>query len=96
MLEVNSEFVRMFRASEGRLLRHGYKNYFAAGHGPAHLAARDLCMAEHRAYEGEVECVRGDGTRFLAYVRLEPHPENPEDGPATHFYGIYRVRKELP
>ena len=94
-LEVNSAYAKMLRTGEASLLGFGYKNFIDPAGRDGYIRAEMQAFKEHRRFEGNVVMIRGDNSRFLAHVRLEPYPEDPEDGPALNWFGSVTVIEEI-
>lgn len=93
--EVNTAYATLLRVGEASLKGFGYKNYIDPAQLGKYMATVLAVFTEHRRYEGTVVMVRGDGTRFLAHVRLEPYPEDPTIGAASHWFGAVTMVEEL-
>lgn len=93
--EVNTAYAQMLRVGEASLKGYGYKNYIDPAQLQKYIATVLQAFREHRRFEGTVVMIRGDATRFLAHVRLEPYPEDPSQGEATHWFGAVTMVEEV-
>lgn len=93
--EVNTAYATLLRVGESSLKGFGYKNYLDPANSDKYLRAVMQAFGEHRRFEGTVGMIRGDGTKFLAHVRLEPYPEDPSMGSASHWFGAVTMVEEL-
>ena len=81
-VQVNAAYATLMRVGEFDLLGYGWKNRLVEEDRLDYEATAQQAFREHRKFERTVRFQRGDGTRFLGRVRLEPHPEDPADLPA--------------
>lgn len=93
--EVNTAYAQLLRVGESSLKAFGYKNYIDPAHLAKYMTAALQAVKEHRRFEGTVVMVRGDGSKFLAHVRLEPYPEDPLHGDASHWFGAMTKVEEI-
>lgn len=93
--EVNTAYAQMLRVGEASIKQFGYKNYIDPAQLPKYMAMVLQAFTEHRRFEGTVVMIRGDGSRFLAHIRLEPYPEDPSDGDASHWFGAVTNVEEM-
>lgn len=93
--QVNAAYEKLMRTSAAQLLQYGYKNFIDPAQLANYMAAVIAAFKEHRRFEGTVVMVRGDHSRFLAHIRLEPYPEDPNDGNASHWFGAVTLVGEI-
>ncbi len=91
---VNSAYAKELRVGEDELLGYGYKNRIAPEDEGPYIAKWERAAREHRPFEDTVTFIRGDGSRFVGHVRLEPYPRDIRIGPATHWFGVVTKVKE--
>lgn len=94
-INVNPAFAKLLRVGEHNLLGFGYKNQIAQEAVREYVQKWEQASKEHRPFEDTVIFVRGDYTKFLGHVRLVPYPEDADDGPASHWFGLVTLVKEL-
>lgn len=92
---VNTAYAKLLRVGEHELLGFGYKNRIAPEDEADYIARWERAAKEHRSFEDTITFIRGDGSRFAGHVRLEPYPDDPRIGPATHWFGVITLVKEL-
>lgn len=78
-ISVNQSYAKLMRVSEFDLGDYRWKTYLDEHDAGRYIAAVKRCFEEHRRFEGPAIFKRGDGTRFRAHVRIEPHPEDRDD-----------------
>lgn len=96
--QVNAAYAAVMRVGEFDLLGFGWKNRVVDGDRRDYEAQAAQAFREHRKFERTVRFQRGDGTRFLGRVRLEPYPEDPSDlaqGRSALWFGSVTVVEEL-
>lgn len=91
---VNSAYAKELRVGEDELLGFGYKNRIVPEDEGAYIAKWERAAREHRPFEDTIRFIRGDGTRFVGHVRLEPYPRDARVAPATHWFGVVTKVKE--
>ena len=96
--QVNDAYAKMMRVSERALLEYDWKNTVLEEDRPQYERDAAQAFREHRRFERTVRFKRGDGTRFLGHVRIEPYPEDPQDlteGRHAMWFGSVIVVEEL-
>src|SRR5574343_1030653 len=78
-IQVNDAYAKMMRVGERALLEYDWKNCLAEVDRPAYEVDVAQAFRAHRRFERTVRFKRGDGTKFLGHVRIEPYPEDPQD-----------------
>lgn len=97
-MQVNDFYARTMRVGERELLDHDWKNYIDPEELPQYERDAQKAFREHRRFERTVRMRRGDNTRFLARVRIEPYPEDSEDileGRHAVWFGSVTLLEEL-
>lgn len=91
---VNTAYARMIGCGRDELNGFGYHRFIPAALNPGYMEAFHDAAMQHRTYESECVIQRPDGTKFLARVRVVPHPEDVP--PATHWNGVVVFLKDMP
>ena len=97
--QVNDAYAKMMRLGERALLEYDWKNTVFEEDRPQYERDVEQAFREHRRFERTVRFKRGDGTKFLGHVRIEPYPEDPEDlleGRQATWFGNVIVVEEIP
>lgn len=91
---VNTAYARMLRCGRDELDAYGYQRFFLRRDNERYLSGFFDAAKQHRTYEAETIVTRSDDTKFLARVRIVPHPEDVP--PATHWNGMVVFIREIP
>lgn len=94
----NYSYSKLLQCDEKDLLWFGWKNYILPEDLLAYEHDAAQALREHRRFERNVRFRRRDGTKFLAHVRCEPHPERLDDvavGKHATWFGSISVIEEL-
>lgn len=78
-VQVNAAYASLMRVGEFELMGYGWKNRVLDEDRRDYEQQAGQAFREHRKFERTVRFQRGDGTVFRGRVRLEPHPEDPQD-----------------
>lgn len=90
---VNTAYARMIGCGRDELNGFGYHRFIPAALNPGYMEGFHDAAAHHRTYDAECTIQRPDGTRFVAKVRVVPHPEDVP--PATHWNGMIAFLRDL-
>lgn len=90
---VNTAYARLVGCGRDELDGFGYQRFITQALNPGYMEAFHDAAAHHRTYDAECTLQRPDGTRFVAKVRVVPHPEDVP--PATHWNGMIVFLRDL-
>ena len=90
---VNTAYARLVGCGRDELDGFGYQRFITQALNPGYMEGFHAAAAHHRTYDAECTIQRPDGTRFVAKVRVVPHPEDVP--PATHWNGMVVFLRDL-
>lgn len=90
---VNTAYARLVGCGRDELDGFGYQRFITQALNPGYMEGFHDAAAHHRTYDAECTLQRPDGTRFVARVRVVPHPEDVP--PATHWNGMIVFLRDL-
>ena len=90
---VNTAYARLVGCGRDELDGFGYQRFITSALNPGYMEGFHDADEHHRTYDSECTIQRPDGTRFVAKVRVVPHPEDAP--PATHWNGMVVFLRDL-
>lgn len=90
---VNTAYARLVGCGRDELDGFGYQRFVTHALNPGYMDGFYDAAGHHRTYDAECTIQRPDGTRFVAKVRIVPHPEDVP--PATHWNGMIVFLRDL-
>lgn len=90
---VNTAYARLVGCGRDELDGFGYQRFITSALNPGFMDGFNDAAEHHRTYDSECTIQRPDGTRFVAKVRVVPHPEDVP--PATHWNGMIVFLRDL-
>lgn len=90
---VNTAYARLVGCGRDELDGFGYQRFITQALNPGYMEGFYDAAEHHRTYDSECVIQRPDGTRFVAKVRVVPHPEDVP--PATHWNGMVVFLRDL-
>ena len=91
---VNTAYARLIGCGRDELDGFGYRRFITPSDNPGFIQAFAQSSASHVTFDSEVKFTRVNGTKFIARVRVVPHPEDVP--PATHWNGMVTHIREAP
>lgn len=91
---VNTAYARLVGCGRDELYGFGYRRFVTPSDNPGFIQAFAQSSASHVTFDSEVKFTRINGTKFIARVRVVPHPEDVP--PATHWNGMVTYIREAP